>query len=146
MSARYYEAVGRRKTSSARVRLYPGTGTIVVNERPAVEYFPRETDMMLINRPLQMTETSSSYNISIHVQGGGLTGQAGAVVQGIARGAVRRRREPAPRAEEERLPGSRCARQGTQEVRSEARPQGSAVHEALVSGSWKLEAGSWSFD
>jgi len=85
MSARYYEAVGRRKTSSARVRLYPGTGTIVVNERPAVEYFPRETDMMLINRPLQMTETSSSYNISIHVEGGGLTGQAGAVVQGIAR-------------------------------------------------------------
>jgi small subunit ribosomal protein S9 len=85
MSARYYEAVGRRKTSSARVRLYPGSGTIVVNERPAVEYFPRETDMMLINRPLQMTETSSSYNISIHVQGGGLTGQAGAVVQGIAR-------------------------------------------------------------
>ena len=85
MSARYYEAVGRRKTSSARVRLYPGSGTIVVNERPAVEYFPRETDMMLINRPLQMTETSSSYNISIHVEGGGLTGQAGAVVQGIAR-------------------------------------------------------------
>jgi small subunit ribosomal protein S9 len=85
MSARYYEAVGRRKTSSARVRLYPGSGTIVVNERPAVEYFPRETDMMLINRPLQMTDTGSSYNISIHVQGGGLTGQAGAVVQGIAR-------------------------------------------------------------
>ena len=85
MSARYYEAVGRRKTSSARVRLYPGNGTIVVNERPAVEYFPRETDMMLINRPLQMTEMTSSYNISIHVQGGGLTGQAGAVVQGIAR-------------------------------------------------------------
>jgi len=85
MSARYYEAVGRRKTSSARVRLYPGSGTIVVNERPAVEYFPRETDMMLINRPLQMTDTGSSYNISIHVEGGGLTGQAGAVVQGIAR-------------------------------------------------------------
>ncbi len=84
MSARYYEAVGRRKTSSARVRLYPGTGTIVVNERPAGEYFPRETDMMMINRPLQMTDTGSSYNISIHVEGGGLTGQAGAVVQGIA--------------------------------------------------------------
>ena len=85
MSARYYEAVGRRKTSAARVRLYPGTGTIVVNERPAAEYFPRETDMMLINRPLQMTEMTSRYNISIHVEGGGLTGQAGAVVQGIAR-------------------------------------------------------------
>ena len=85
MSARYYEAVGRRKTSSARVRLYPGTGTIVVNERKMEDYFPRETDVLMINRPLQTTDTLASYNISIHVQGGGLTGQAGAVVQGIAR-------------------------------------------------------------
>jgi len=85
MSARYYEAVGRRKTSSARVRLYPGTGTILVNERKMEEYFPRETDVLMINRPLQTTDTLASYNISIHVQGGGLTGQAGAVVQGIAR-------------------------------------------------------------
>lgn len=85
MSARYYEAVGRRKTSSARVRLYPGTGTIMVNERPAAEYFPRETDMLAITRPLQMTDLAAAYNVSIHVEGGGLTGQAGAVVQGIAR-------------------------------------------------------------
>ena len=85
MSARYYEAVGRRKTSSARVRLYPGTGTIVVNERKMEDYFPRETDVLMINRPLQTTDTLASYNISIHVVGGGLTGQAGAVVQGIAR-------------------------------------------------------------
>lgn len=85
MSARYFEAVGRRKTSSARVRIYPGTGTILVNERKAEEYFPRETDMLAITRPLQATDTLSSYNISVHVQGGGLTGQAGAVVQGIAR-------------------------------------------------------------
>ena len=82
-------------------------GTIVVNERPADEYFPRETDMMLINRPLQMTDTGSSYNISIHVEGGGLTGQAGAVVAGHRPCAVRGRREPAPGAEEERLPGPR---------------------------------------
>jgi small subunit ribosomal protein S9 len=85
MSARYYEAVGRRKTSAARVRLYPGTGTIIVNERKMEEYFPRETDVLMITRPLQTTDTLASYNISIHVQGGGLTGQAGAVVQGIAR-------------------------------------------------------------
>ena len=85
MSARYYEAVGRRKTSAARVRLYPGTGTIVVNERKMEEYFPRETDVLMITRPLQATDTLASYNISIHVAGGGLTGQAGAVVQGIAR-------------------------------------------------------------
>jgi small subunit ribosomal protein S9 len=85
MSARYYEAVGRRKTSSARVRLYPGTGTIVVNERPFGEYFPRETDQLLIARPLQMSDTANSFNISIQVGGGGLTGQAGAAALGIAR-------------------------------------------------------------
>jgi small subunit ribosomal protein S9 len=85
MSARYYEAVGRRKTSSARVRLYPGTGTIVVNERPADEYFKRATEMLTLERPLVLTDTRSSYNVSILVTGGGTTGQAGAVAHGIAR-------------------------------------------------------------
>ncbi len=85
MSARYYEAVGRRKTSSARVRLYPGTGNIVVNERPLEEYFDRATDVIRITRPLQLTDTANAYNISIQVEGGGTTGQAGAVAQGIAR-------------------------------------------------------------
>jgi len=85
MSARYYEAVGRRKTSSARVRLYPGTGTIVVNERPAEEYFKRATEMLAMERPLVVTDTRSSYNVSILVTGGGTTGQAGAVAHGIAR-------------------------------------------------------------
>jgi small subunit ribosomal protein S9 len=85
MTARYYEAVGRRKTSSARVRLYPGTGTIVVNDRPVNEYFDRETDVIRITRPLNVTDTASSYNVSIQVIGGGTTGQAGAVAQGIAR-------------------------------------------------------------
>ncbi len=85
MSARYYEAVGRRKTSSARVRLYPGTGTIVVNERPADEYFKRPTEMLTLERPLKVTDTRSSYNVSIVVTGGGTTGQAGAVAHGIAR-------------------------------------------------------------
>jgi small subunit ribosomal protein S9 len=85
MAAKYYEAVGRRKTASARVRLYPGTGTILVNERPVQEYFPRGTDVIAVNRPLQVTDMLSSYNISVHVQGGGLTGQAGATSMGIAR-------------------------------------------------------------
>ena len=88
---RYFEAVGRRKTSSARVRLYPGTGTIVVNERPFGEYFPRETDQLLISRPLQMSDTASSFNVSIQVTGGGLTGQAGASALGIARALLRGR-------------------------------------------------------
>jgi small subunit ribosomal protein S9 len=57
----------------------------VVNERPFGEYFPRETDQLLISRPLQMSDTASSFNISIQVNGGGLTGQAGAAALGIAR-------------------------------------------------------------
>jgi len=65
--------------------LYPGTGTILVNERPMAEYFPRETDVLAVVRPLQVTDTVSSYNVSIHVIGGGLTGQAGATAHGIAR-------------------------------------------------------------
>ena len=85
MAVKYFEAVGRRKTASARVRLYPGIGTIVVNERPVQEYFPRGTDVIAINRPLQVTDTLSSYNVSVHVEGGGLTGQAGATSLGIAR-------------------------------------------------------------
>jgi small subunit ribosomal protein S9 len=85
MSARYFEAVGRRKTSSARVRLYPGTGTILVNERPMAEYFPRETDVLMVTRPLKMTDTEAAFNVSIHVMGGGLSGQAGASAHGIAR-------------------------------------------------------------
>jgi len=69
MSARYYEAVGRRKTSSARVRLYPGTGTIVVNEKPAEEYFKRPTEILALERPLVVTDTRASYNVSILVAG-----------------------------------------------------------------------------
>ncbi len=85
MSARYYEAVGRRKTSSARVRLYPGTGTIVINERPFEEHFKRETEVLIMTRPLAVTDTRNSYNVSVLVNGGGTVGQAGAVSHGIAR-------------------------------------------------------------
>ncbi len=84
-TARYYEAVGRRKTAAARVRLYPGTGTVLVNERPMAEYFPRPTDAMAVMRPLQTTDMAATYNISVHVAGGGLTGQADATAHGIAR-------------------------------------------------------------
>ena len=85
MSARYYEAVGRRKTSTARVRLYPGAGTIIVNERPVEEYFKRQTDILALTKPLVVTDLMDSYNISIQVRGGGTTGQAGAVSHGISR-------------------------------------------------------------
>ncbi|MCO6452852.1 MAG: 30S ribosomal protein S9 [Caldilineales bacterium] len=83
----YYEAVGRRKTASARVRIYlAGEETeFVVNGKPMQEYFPRIADQMHLIAPLQETENASRFNVSVLVKGGGLTGQSGAVRQGLAR-------------------------------------------------------------
>ncbi len=83
--AEYVEAVGRRKTATARVRLYPGSGEIVVNDKPMDVYFGRALDQMILRQPLAMTGTEASYNISVHVSGGGEGGQAAAVRLGIAR-------------------------------------------------------------
>jgi small subunit ribosomal protein S9 len=83
--AEYKEAVGRRKTASARVRLYPGTGDIVVNDKPVNDYFGRDLDQMILRQPLLLTGTESAYNISVHVVGGGESGQAASVRMGIAR-------------------------------------------------------------
>ena len=81
----YKEAIGRRKTASARVRLYPGTGDIVVNDKPVNDYFGRDLDQMVLRQPLLLTGTESAYNISVHVAGGGESGQAASVRMGIAR-------------------------------------------------------------
>jgi len=80
-----FDAVGRRKTSTARVRMMPGEGKVVVNTQPLPDYFKRETLKMIIEQPLQLTETLGKYDIYANVLGGGLTGQAGAVRHGIAR-------------------------------------------------------------
>ena len=85
MSVVYYEAVGRRKAASARVRLYPGEGNIIVNDKPMGEYFSRERDLLHLLEPLEVTGTVSTFNISVRVKGGGISGQAGAVRHGIAR-------------------------------------------------------------
>jgi len=83
--AEYTEAVGRRKEASARVRLYPGTGEIIVNDKPVDQYFGRALDQMILRQPLTLTGTEATYNISVHVNGGGDSGQAAAVRLGIAR-------------------------------------------------------------
>ena len=80
-----FDAVGRRKTSTARVRLLPGDGKVVVNAQPLLDYFKRETLKMIIEQPLQVTETLGKYDIFANVIGGGLTGQAGAMRLGVAR-------------------------------------------------------------
>ena len=78
-------ATGRRKEAIARVRLVPGTGTIVVNDRAYDEYFPRESLQLAIRSPLLLTHQLGKYNVVASVMGGGITGQAGAIRLGIAR-------------------------------------------------------------
>jgi len=83
--AQYYEGVGRRKTSTARVRLSAGEGTISCNERTGADYFPRPGDLDLVVAPLATAGLAGKYNISIQVKGGGITGQVGASQLGVAR-------------------------------------------------------------
>ncbi len=86
MAVQYYEGVGRRKESSARVRLMSGSGKFVVNDRPAEDYFPRLGDLQAILAPLQAAnENREQLDISVVVKGGGVTGQTSAVQLGVAR-------------------------------------------------------------
>ncbi len=124
--AEYTEAIGRRKTASARVRLYPGTGEIVVNDKPMEEYFGRPLDQMILRQPLTLTGTAATYNISVKVHGGGEGGQASAVRLGIARALceIDSNMRPTlkaagfltrdPRAKERKKPGLKRARKAPQ--------------------------------
>lgn len=88
MPGEIYHAVGKRKRAIARVWMRPGKGLITINKRPIDEYMTRESDRVLINRPLELTDTLSKYDISVNVRGGGLSGQAGAIRHGISRALV----------------------------------------------------------
>ena len=79
------QSTGRRKRAVARVNLRPGTGTITVNSRPVDEYFPSETHRMILTEPLRITETTEVYDVDCRIDGGGVSGQAGALRHGIAR-------------------------------------------------------------
>ncbi|MFQ5410109.1 MAG: 30S ribosomal protein S9 [Anaerolineales bacterium] len=82
----YYEGIGRRKASTARVRVYPGgTGAVIVNEMPGEEYFDRVGDFDRVVQPLRVTGSEVSLNVTVKVSGGGVTGQSDAVRQGLAR-------------------------------------------------------------
>ena len=80
-----YIALGRRKESTASVRMEAGNGKIVINGRPFEKYFLRETDRIIVLQPLALTENAGKFNIAANLAGGGLTGQAGALRLGIAR-------------------------------------------------------------
>lgn len=82
----YFESTGRRKTATARVRVFPGgTGEITVNERTGAVYFPRPGDMDRALGPIKIAQLEGRVNVSVHVLGGGQTGQADAVANGVAR-------------------------------------------------------------
>ena len=123
----YYEAVGRRKRATARVRMFPGgDGSIVINEKPLEEYFAREGDVLALTEPLRATATENRFNISVRVKGGGMTGQSDAVRMGVARALLKADPELRPvlrkggfltrdaRAKERKKPGLKRARKAPQ--------------------------------
>ena len=123
MSVQYFEGIGRRKESTARVRLMSGTGTFTVNDRPVEEYFPRTGDLESILGPLAAAEQDrATYDITATVHGGGVTGQADSVQLGLARALVKLNAENTallrkggfltrdPRVKERKKPGLKRAR------------------------------------
>ena len=88
MAISHNYGTGRRKTSTARVYLLPGTGNITVNGRALDEFFGRETGRMIVRQPLETTELVGRFDIKVEVAGGGITGQAGAIRHGITRALI----------------------------------------------------------
>lgn len=88
----YYEGIGRRKRASARVRIYPGadsTGAFTVNEKDVQEYFPRFGDHLILSGPLADTDLLGKMDVTVQIEGGGITGQTSAVRLGLARALVK---------------------------------------------------------
>jgi len=88
VAATHQYGTGRRKSAAARVYLRPGTGRITVNDRPLDEFFGRETGRMIVRQPLEQVQLVNKFDISVHVAGGGITGQAGAIRHGITRALI----------------------------------------------------------
>jgi small subunit ribosomal protein S9 len=118
--------VGRRKQAVARVRLYPGDGQVVINDKGLMEYFGRAQDWLGVMAPLQLTNSEGRFNLSVLVKGGGVTGQAEAIRHGVARALMvadpdlRKTLRRAgyltrdPRAKERKKPGLKRARKAPQ--------------------------------
>ena len=88
LQRQHHYGTGRRKTAVARVFIRPGKGAITVNGRPVDEFFSRETGRMVVRQPLEVTKTTANFDISVNVDGGGESGQAGAVRHGITRALI----------------------------------------------------------
>ncbi len=128
MAERYHYGTGRRKSATAQVRLYPGDNGdgIVVNEKPAEEYFSREIDLLYLKEPLVVTGMEGKFRVTVRVNGGGISGQAGAIRHGIARALLEADPELRPtlrkggfltrdsRVKERKKPGLKRARKAPQ--------------------------------
>jgi small subunit ribosomal protein S9 len=88
MAATTYYGTGRRKSSKARVHLTPGSGKITINERSIEEFFGRETGRMIVRQPLELVQMGARFDGDVAVDGGGITGQAGAIRHGITRALI----------------------------------------------------------
>ena len=125
-SAAYFQGTGRRKTSIARVRLVPGDGNVIVNGKPLEDYFGKDNAADVALLPFQVTNSIRRFNAMVKVQGGGHSGQIGAIAHGIARALLQSDAEhrPAlrkaglltrdPRAKERKKPGLKRARKAPQ--------------------------------
>jgi small subunit ribosomal protein S9 len=123
---RYFYGRGRRKSAVARVRLYPGNGTVVINGRPFEDVLPRESLRDEVMQPLVATDSAKSFNIQAKVQGGGVSGWAGAIRHGVVRALVaadETNKRPLraqglltrdPRVKERKKPGLKRARKAPQ--------------------------------
>ena len=122
----YFYGTGRRKSSVARVRVYNGTGKITINGRDIDDYFGLETLKLIVNQPLEVTETTGKFDIVCNVTGGGVTGQAGAIRHGLSRALLQYNEELRPtlkkagfltrdpRMKERKKPGLKGARRAPQ--------------------------------
>ncbi len=126
MAEDYYYGSGGRKETTAQVRLYPGGNGIIVNEKPAEEYFSREIDLFHLKEPLVVTGMEGKFRITVRVRGGGISGQAEAIRHGIARALLQADPELRPtlrkggfltrdsRVKERKTPGLKRARKAPQ--------------------------------
>jgi small subunit ribosomal protein S9 len=98
MSAQYYEGIGRRKQATARVRIFPGgTGNLIINDKDGSDYLSRFGDVDILLEPLRAIGQDRHYNITVHVNGGGITGQRDAIQLGLARALLQLDPELKPR-------------------------------------------------
>ena len=90
MAGQYYEGVGRRKAATARVRITAGgTGNVIINDKDGSDYLPRPGDVDILLEPLTLLGQAKSYDVSVHVNGGGISGQRDAILLGLARALVK---------------------------------------------------------